>query len=108
MEIDFDSGMIYNRTKGTQFQGQAFPEFMKEAAANVKKPYMTDHLDYAILSSLQVTYKDFPSEKNLFSADFAGRETRLFSAQRKVYCEKEVRKPFVTNKKGELVSVQKL
>ena len=29
VEIDFDSGMIYNRTKGTIFQGQAFPEFMQ-------------------------------------------------------------------------------
>ncbi len=29
VEIDFDSGMIYNKTKGTQFQGQAFPEFMQ-------------------------------------------------------------------------------
>ena len=30
VEIDFDSGMIYNRTKNTQFQGQAFPEFMQK------------------------------------------------------------------------------
>ena len=30
VEIDFDSGMIYNRTKKTQFQGQAFPEFMQK------------------------------------------------------------------------------
>lgn len=30
VEIDFDSGMIYNRTKGTSFQGQAFPEFMQK------------------------------------------------------------------------------
>ena len=30
VEVDFDSGMIYNKTKGTQFQGQAFPEFMKK------------------------------------------------------------------------------
>lgn len=30
VEIDFDSGMIYNRTKGTEFQGQAFPEFMQK------------------------------------------------------------------------------
>ena len=93
---------------GNPHYKQAFPDFMKSAAANVRKPYMTDHLDYAILSTLQVTYKDFPSEKNLFSADFAGRETRLFSAQQKVYCKKEVQKPFVTNKKGELQSVQKL
>lgn len=30
VEIDFDSGKIYNRTKGTEFQGQAFPEFMQK------------------------------------------------------------------------------
>ena len=30
VEIDFDSGMIYNHTKNTQFQGQAFPEFMQK------------------------------------------------------------------------------
>ena len=29
-EVDFDSGMIYNRTKGTEFKGQAFPEFMQK------------------------------------------------------------------------------
>ena len=30
VEIDFDSGKIYNKTKGTEFQGQAFPEFMQK------------------------------------------------------------------------------
>lgn len=30
LEIDFDSGMIYNKTKGTQYKGQAFPEFMQK------------------------------------------------------------------------------
>ena len=30
VEVDFDSGIIYNHTKGTQFQGQAFPEFMQK------------------------------------------------------------------------------
>ena len=30
VEIDFDSGMIYNRTKGTEFKGQAFPEFVDD------------------------------------------------------------------------------
>lgn len=33
VEVDFDSGMIYNRTKGTQFQGQAFPPFMQNIIA---------------------------------------------------------------------------
>ena len=30
VEVDFDSGMISHKTKGTQFQGQAFPEFMQK------------------------------------------------------------------------------
>ena len=30
VEVDFDSGMIYNRTTGKAYQGQAFPEFMQE------------------------------------------------------------------------------
>lgn len=30
VEVDFDSGKIYNRTKGTEFQGQAFPPFMQK------------------------------------------------------------------------------
>lgn len=30
VEVDFDSGIIYDKTKGTQYQGQAFPEFMQK------------------------------------------------------------------------------
>ena len=30
VEIDFDSGMIYDKTKGTEYKGQAFPEFMQK------------------------------------------------------------------------------
>lgn len=30
VEIDFDNGMIYDITKGTKYQGQAFPEFMQK------------------------------------------------------------------------------
>ena len=30
VEVDFDTGMITNVTKGTKFQGQAFPEFMQK------------------------------------------------------------------------------
>ena len=33
VEVDFDSGMIYNRTKGTEFKGQVFPEFMQKLIA---------------------------------------------------------------------------
>jgi 3-isopropylmalate/(R)-2-methylmalate dehydratase small subunit len=34
VEIDFDSGMIYDRTKGTEYKGQAFPPFMQEIISN--------------------------------------------------------------------------
>ncbi len=33
VEIDFDSGMIYDRTKGTEYKGQAFPAFMQKIIA---------------------------------------------------------------------------
>ena len=30
VQVDFDSGTIYNLTTGKQYQGQAFPEFMQK------------------------------------------------------------------------------
>lgn len=30
VEVDFDAGIIYDRTKGTEYKGQAFPEFMQK------------------------------------------------------------------------------
>lgn len=30
VEIDFDTGMIYNRTKDEEYKGQPFPEFMQK------------------------------------------------------------------------------
>lgn len=33
VEVDFDSGVITNKTKGTQFKGQAFPPFMQKIIA---------------------------------------------------------------------------
>ncbi len=30
VEVDFDSGIITNKTKGATYQGQAFPEFMQK------------------------------------------------------------------------------
>lgn len=34
VEIDFDSGMIYDKTQGTEYKGQAFPPFMQEIITN--------------------------------------------------------------------------
>lgn len=33
VKIDFNSGKIYDRTKGTEYQGQPFPEFMQKIIA---------------------------------------------------------------------------
>lgn len=33
IEVNFDSGIIYNRTKGCEYQGQPFPEFMQKIIA---------------------------------------------------------------------------
>jgi len=33
VEVNFDTGVITNQTKGTTFQGQAFPEFMQKIIA---------------------------------------------------------------------------
>lgn len=33
VEVDFDSGIIRNLTKGTEFKGQPFPEFMQKIIA---------------------------------------------------------------------------
>lgn len=30
VEVDFDNGVIFNKTKGTKFAGQAFPPFMQK------------------------------------------------------------------------------
>jgi 3-isopropylmalate/(R)-2-methylmalate dehydratase small subunit len=34
VEIDFDSGIIYDKTKDTRYKGQAFPPFMQEIIKN--------------------------------------------------------------------------
>ena len=34
VEVDFDSGIITNKTRNTTFQGQAFPEFMQKIIAS--------------------------------------------------------------------------
>lgn len=34
IEVDFESGKIYNKTKNEEYQGQAFPEFMQKIISN--------------------------------------------------------------------------
>lgn len=33
VEVDFQTGIIYNRTKGTEYQAQPFPEFLQKMIA---------------------------------------------------------------------------
>ena len=33
VEVNFDTGMIYNKTTGKEYKGQAFPEFMQKIIA---------------------------------------------------------------------------
>ena len=42
VEVDFDNGMIYNRTKGTEFKGQPFPEFMQKI---IKAEGLVNHIN---------------------------------------------------------------
>lgn len=43
VEIDFDSGIIYNVTKNKSYRGQAFPEFMQKIiAAGGLIPYINE------------------------------------------------------------------
>lgn len=43
VEVDFDSGTIYNRTTDKQYQGQAFPEFMQRIiSAGGLIPYINE------------------------------------------------------------------
>jgi 3-isopropylmalate/(R)-2-methylmalate dehydratase small subunit len=44
VEVDFDSGIIENKTKGMKFQGQAFPEFMQKIiTAGGLIPYINEN-----------------------------------------------------------------
>lgn len=42
VEVDFDSGMIYNKTKNENYQGQAFPEFMQKI---IKAEGLINHIN---------------------------------------------------------------
>ena len=73
---------------------------MKAAAENTGKPYITDWLNYSIVSTAQVTHAGFPAEKDLFSAKYKGRENRHVGGQRKPYRNLRVKKPFYVDKHG--------
>ena len=59
VEVDFDSGVIYNRTRGTEFQGQAFPEFMQniiQAGGLINYINAKTEADFLALSLLSISF----------------------------------------------------
>lgn len=92
---------------GNERYKQCFPDFMKAAAENTGKPYITDWLNYSIVSTAQVTHAGFPAEKDLFSAKYKGRENRHVGGQRKPYRNLRVKKPFYIDKYGMIKHLEK-
>lgn len=76
---------------------KCFPAFMQAAAKNTGKPYMTDWLNYSIISAAQVTHEGFPDAKDIFSPGYQGRENRYIGSDGFLYRKNEVRKPFFTD-----------
>lgn len=48
VEVDFDTGVITNKTKGTSFQGQAFPEFMQRI---IKEEGLINYINHSTFPS---------------------------------------------------------
>ena len=92
---------------GNEQYKKNFPELMKAAAENTEKPYLTDWLNYSILSIAQVTHAEFPAEKDIFSAKFKGRENRQVGAQNMPYRNLRIRKPFFVDKHGMVKHLEK-
>ena len=80
---------------------------MKAAAKNTGKPYLTDWLNYSILSVAQVTHAGFPAEKDIFSAQFKGRENREVGLHRMTYRNLRIKKPFFVDKHGAVKHLEK-
>lgn len=85
---------------GNERYKQCFPDFMKAASENTGKPYMTDWINYSIVSSAQVTHAGFPAEKDIFSAKYQSRGNRHVGGQNMLYRNLRVKKPFYVDKHG--------
>ncbi len=64
---------------------RTYPDFIKQASANLSKPYQTDHATYAIISAAQITFDNFPCEKDIFSSRFIPREKRFLGESNSEY-----------------------
>ena len=92
---------------GNEQYKKNFPELMKAAAENTGKPYLTDWLNYSIVSAAQVTHAGFPAEKDIFSAKFKPRENRQVGGQHMPYRNLRIKKPFFIDKHGAVKHLEK-
>ncbi len=53
---------------------ETFPEFVREAQNNLHKPLQTDKAFWGMAALLQLTWDDFPEEKNFFSNRYQPQE----------------------------------
>ena len=92
---------------GNEHYKKSFPEFMKAASKNTGKSYITDWLDYSILSAAQVTHEGFPAEKDIFSKKYQEREHRFVGWKHIPYRNLRVKKPFFVDQHGMVKHVEK-
>ena len=92
---------------GNDHYRKSFPEFMRAASKNTGKSYITDWLDYSIISAAQVTHDGFPAEKDIFSEKYQEREHRFVGGKHIPYRNLRVQKPFFVDKDGSVKHLEK-
>ena len=92
---------------GNERYKKSFPDFMKAASKNAGKSYITDRLNYSIVSAAQVTHEEFPAEKDIFSEKYKEREHRFVGKQQMPYQNLLIRKPFFVDKRGKVKHLEK-
>ena len=92
---------------GNEHYRKSFPELMKAASENTGKSYITDWLNYSILSAAQVTHEGFPAKKDIFSEKYQEREHRFVGWKQMPYRNLRVSKPFFVDKDGLVKHVEK-
>ena len=64
---------------------EKYPETIKTIQANLDKPYVTDDLMYSVFSAAQITFDDFPHDKDLFSPGFTPPVRRCMGGSSALY-----------------------
>ncbi len=102
VEVDFDSGKIFNRTKGTEFKGQPFPEFMQKliAAGGMNLYYTSTRNSDVRVTASQAILSGLAPDGGLFvpeslpSLDVSFEQLKEMSYQETAYA---VMKQFLTD-----------